>query len=287
MTVNFQKLPIIPQVLYVTHSKYEKDWGSVMHSHAFSEFIYIENGSGEICTLEKSFPVSSGDFVILPPNLMHTEKSSPVDFLEYYVLGVSNLSFLTYNAANPTGYCPVFDLGNLNGRIHTILIDLWHEVQNARSGYEMMVASLYLQFTVLLQRRMKASTDFTESSNMRREIAFVKNYIDRHYMENLSLDEISELANISKFHMVREFSRYMGISPMAYLTDRRINEAKILLSSTNVSILDIANDTGFSSPSYFTQRFKSATGKTPLQYRQDAYRAPNAKENSNKEAIGV
>ena len=278
MVVNFQKLPVIPQVLYVTYSKYEKDWGSVMHSHAFTEFIYIENGNGEICTLDQSYPVSRGDFVILPPNLMHTEKSSTVNYLEYFVLGVSNLSFTNYNEANPSSYCPVFDLGNLNDRIHQILKDLWHEAQNARSGYEMMVASLYLQFNVLLQRRMKATAEYAESSNMRREIAYIKNYIDRHYMENLSLDEISSLANISKFHMVREFSRYMGISPMAYLTERRINEAKILLSSTNVSILDIANDTGFSSPSYFTQRFKSSTGKTPLQYRQDEYKVPATKE---------
>ena len=271
MVVNFQSLPVIPQVLYVTYSKYEKDWGSVMHSHAFSEFIYIKDGHGEICTLEKSYPVSKGDFVILPPNLMHTEKSSHVDVLEYYVLGVSNIAFPSYNEASPSGYCPIFDLGNLNDRVHSILRELWHEAQNAKSGYEMMVASLYLQFTVLLQRKMKSEIDFSESTNIRREVTFIKNYIDRHYMENLSLDEISEIANISKYHMVREFSKYMGISPIAYLAQRRIDEAKILLSSTNVSILDIANDIGFSSSSYFSQRFKASTGMTPLQYRQSEF----------------
>lgn len=270
MIVNFQDLPVIPQVLYITHSKYEKDWGTILHSHAFTEFIFIESGKGEICTQTQTYPVEKKDFIVLLPNLMHTERSSPDEPLEYYVLGVSNMMFEAYHD-DPSSFYPILELGNITDKVRSLLVTLYHEMHTQRSGYELMVGSIYLQFTVLLMRHMKIDFSFTESHNMRREIAYAKNYIDKHYMENLSLEEIAEQSYLSKFHLVREFCRYIGFTPMAYLTERRIIEAKMLLSSTNMTILDISNEVGFSSSSYFSQRFKASCGMTPLRYRQNSY----------------
>lgn len=270
MLVNPHDLPVIPQVLYVTHSKYEKDWATILHSHPFTEFIYIESGKGEICTQTQTYPVEKKDFIVVLPNMMHTERSSAEEPLEYYVLGVSNLIFDPHEDMD--SFCPILDLGNINDKIHSLLVTLYHEMHTEKAGYELMVSSLYLQLTVLLMRKMKINFNFTEGHNMRREIAYAKNYIDKHYMENLDLDEIAQQSYLSKYHLVREFSRYIGCTPMVYLTERRLAEAKSLLSSTNMSILDISTEIGFSSASYFTQRFKASCGMTPLRFRQDSYR---------------
>lgn len=267
LLVNFQTLPVLPQVLYITHSRYEKDWASIMHSHAFTELIYIESGKGEICTQSCDYPVESRNFIVIPPNMMHTERSSAADSLEYYVLGVSNFLFENYEE-EPDSFCPLMDLGNQNERIRSLLVELYQELKQERPGYELMAGSIYLQLTVLLKRRMRMDFTLSEGGNVRREIANVKNYIDKHYMENLNLDDITRQSNLSKFHMVREFSKYLGDTPISYLESRRIEEARILLSSTNMRVTDIASETGFSSASYFTQRFKELTGQTPLAYRK-------------------
>ena len=72
--------------------------------------------------------------------------------------------------------------------------------------------------------------------------------------------------------MAHAFAKYMGVSPITYLLQKRIEEGKSLLSSTSHSISQIATSLGFSSQSYFSQAFKKATGRTPVQYRAECKR---------------
>ncbi len=214
----------------------------------------------------RAYPIEKKDFVVIPPQLLHTEVSNPTDPLEYYVLGVSNMMISGFIARNNL-YNPVIDLGNINDKIRTLIVDIYNEMQSKKMGYELIVESYYLQFIVLLMRKMKFNLDFKEEKNIRKEIAAARDYIDSHYMEDISLDEIANFVSLSKYHLSREFTKNLGQSPVQYLNDRRIWEAKNLLESTNLTILDISNEVGFSSSSYFTQRFREIEGATPLQYR--------------------
>lgn len=82
------------KLLYVTTSKYEGDWQSILHSHPFSELFYVVNGSGFFIAEDEGFPVSKNDMVIINPHVQHTEKSGSESPLEYIVLGINGLSFL-------------------------------------------------------------------------------------------------------------------------------------------------------------------------------------------------
>lgn len=265
LLIDFKDIPATPQILYVTHSIYEKqDWISLVHSHAYTEFIYIENGYGEIHFDNKIYPIQKKDFIMIPPNVYHTERSTDEGKLEYYVLGGSNLlSQVSYTDS----YNPIIDLGNQNDHIRQLLVSMYQELKQKKESYELFVESLYLQFTVHITRKMKLKFAYNELDNMRREIANAKDYIDRHYMDNITLEELAEISSLSKYHFIRKFTQYVGKTPNQYLNERRIQEAKALLKSTNVSILDIASETGFTSSSYFSQRFKALEGITPIEYR--------------------
>lgn len=95
----------------------------------------------------------------------------------------------------------------------------------------------------------------------------IKNYIDSHYSQNITLDFLSDLTYMNKFHLVHTFTKQIGISPINYVINKRIQEAKNLLSTTGYSIRDIASIVGFSSSSYFSQMFKKVTGVSPKNYR--------------------
>lgn len=265
LLIDFKDIPAAPQILYVTHSIYEeKDWISLVHSHTYTEFIYVENGYGEILFDNRIYPIQKKDFIMIPPNVYHTERSTIEGQLEYYVLGVSNL--LSKDILNES-YNPIINLGNQNDHIRQLLLSMYQELKQKKEGYELLVESLYLQFTVHLTRKLGLQFTFQETDNMRREIANAKDYIDRHYMDNLTIEELAEISSLSKYHFIRKFTQYVGKTPNRYLNERRIEESKSLLRSTNVSILDIANGIGFSSSSYFTQRFKAIEGITPIEYR--------------------
>lgn len=91
--------------------------------------------------------------------------------------------------------------------------------------------------------------------------------IEANYREGYSLDQMAELANMSKYHFVRLFNREVGMSPVRYLKFVRIQRAKELLKRTDLSIFSAALRVGFGDVSNFNKNFKSFEGCTPLQYR--------------------
>lgn len=88
------------KLLYVSTSKYEDDWQSILHSHPFSELFFVVSGSGSFIAEGSEFPVSQNDMVIINPHVQHTEKSLHTTPLEYIVLGIEGLSFSFENIAS-------------------------------------------------------------------------------------------------------------------------------------------------------------------------------------------
>jgi len=97
------------------------------------------------------------------------------------------------------------------------------------------------------------------------DIIAVSDYIDKHYMANIKLDQLSQITGLSKYHLVRCFTREMGISPYSYLETIRINNAKKLLEK-GTTPSEVAFQCGFSDQSHFTKFFKKMIGLTPKQY---------------------
>ena len=96
----------------------------------------------------------------------------------------------------------------------------------------------------------------------------IRNYIDNHYDTDLNLDLLSETHSISKYHLLRLFKRYYGLTPRQYLTDKRIAHAKKHLA-TGMSVTETCFAVGFESLGSFSALFKTKTGKTPAQYRKE------------------
>ena len=98
----------------------------------------------------------------------------------------------------------------------------------------------------------------------------LKEYLDEHYMNDVTLESLSSSIFVSKFHLSREFKKEVGISPIKYVISKRVNEASRLLLETNLPIKDIAIQVGYPNSAYFSQTFKRVTGKTPSEFRLEA-----------------
>ena len=97
-----------------------------------------------------------------------------------------------------------------------------------------------------------------------------RDLIDRDYAEPLDLDAMAREAGYSRFHFARGFAEAYGETPRAYLTRRRIERAKALLRSANLSVTEICVLVGFSSLGSFSARFRELVGRSPSDYRDDA-----------------
>lgn len=98
----------------------------------------------------------------------------------------------------------------------------------------------------------------------------VMRYLAEHYAEAISLDRLEELTRTNKFHLSKEFKRYTGFSPYEYLIRLRIEQAKILLKTTDLPAVKIAHEVGIHDANNFNYLFKNRVGMTPIRFRNHA-----------------
>ncbi|MCH4154290.1 MAG: response regulator [Saccharofermentans sp.] len=95
-----------------------------------------------------------------------------------------------------------------------------------------------------------------------------KNYIDKNYDKDLSLDDISREVDISPYYFSKLFKNKTGVNFIDYLTNIRIEKAKTLLADSDKSMKEICVTVGYSDPNYFSRIFKKVTGVTPTEYKE-------------------
>ncbi|MCI5642613.1 MAG: AraC family transcriptional regulator [Peptoniphilus sp.] len=96
-----------------------------------------------------------------------------------------------------------------------------------------------------------------------------KAYIEKYYMKDISLDEISMVAGYSRSYFSRSFKKEIGMNFSKYLIDIRIKKAEKLIKNSDKSIYDISLEVGFNEYSYFSKAFKDAYGISPKEYRKN------------------
>lgn len=253
-----------PRLRYVTYTHYSQEWTSQLHSHTCTELFFITGGKGDFLIREERFPVGVHDMVSVNPGVPHTETSQNGSPMEYVVLGVEGLEA----APGGSGYALLHLFAE--DAVSSCLRTLVQESRDPRSGCDQICQRL-LEIVLL---RLRRRDDFALSSGapsvpgISRECSLVRQYIDNHFKENLSLDQLAELAHVNKYYLAHSFRREYNTSPISYLISRRIRESRFLLAETDHTLSQIAQILGFSSLSYFSQSFRRIEGMSPMEYRR-------------------
>lgn len=262
-TTNIEKLNA--RLLSVSLSKDEKDWQSVFHTHHFTELFFVVNGEGNFLFHEEKHHIRTGDLVIIPPYMEHTEQSIKGTPLEYYVIGVDGISF---QPANKKTCVQVFCNFSNKSLIADLFAQMLYEVRNPSYGSDKICQDLLEILILRIVRYQHVIPVPITSTYMTKECARIKEYLDINYSEPITLDTLTELTHMNKYYMAHSFAKYTGHSPIQYLNQRRMEAACTLLRDTDHSISSISSAVGFSSQSYFTQAFRKKYGMTPIKYRQ-------------------
>ena len=256
------------KLLNVASYKYGDDWHCVPHTHNHTELFFIVSGKGQFLIQDQAVPVDVNNLVIINPNIPHAETSLSAQPLEYIVLGISGIELATGENSNGQ-FCVLDHYESLE--ITSCLRNLLRETELQKPGYE-DICQAYMEILIIRLMRSTALTAQTEPRVIagNRQCAAIKRYIDLHFKEPLTLEQLSEEAHMSKYYLSHAFKREYGISPINYLISRRIDESKYLLAETDLSISQIAQLLGFSSLSYFSQVFRKAHGPSPAEFRQSS-----------------
>ena len=251
-------------LLNASSSRYEGDWPSIPHSHAFTELFYVRDGRGEFLLEDKIYPISKDDLIIVNPHINHTEISKGTPPLSYFTVGVEGVCF----SFNDQKEYRIFNCRKKEADLLFYFNSLFQELDKQSEGYEKICNYLLHILILQLQRITDSPFELITAQHPSKECAYINRYLDSNYSENISLDHLSALSHLNKYYLSHEFTKYYGISPMNYLSRKRIDVCKELLENTDYGISDIAHLVGFSSQSYLSQSFRKSCGMTAGTYRK-------------------
>lgn len=263
--------PLGLNLLYISSAKYGGDWHSTLHSHKCTEIFFVISGQGEFLVEDLRFPVKAEDMVIINRNIEHTETGIDRSPMEYIVVGLDGGDFL-FKSEEDTRFC-VFECGKDGKQIQSIIRNMLNELEHQGEYYGQAAQSWLGLLTIELMRHRELQVDVQPALQASPKCAMVKRYIDNHYTENVTLDTLADYVHLNKYYLGHIFTQEMGISPINYLIQRRIEDGRHFLLNTDYNVVQISQILGFSSASYFSQCFKRQEKISPREFRRRAQEA--------------
>lgn len=159
------------------------------------------------------------------------------------------------------------DVSDNTKKYKRLFDEIIHVYKFPSDNHELYIGGKILQLLYMLSHKVTLieNANINSKDIVTRGIAF----IDEHFTENITLNDIADSLGISPIYFHQMFSRAMGrTTPSNYILNKRINLAKKLLITSTLTLAEIAYQTGFSSQSYFGQVFKRKTNMTPHEYRK-------------------
>jgi len=208
----------------------------------------------------------AGSIVVVEPGEMHTGQAGSRLGWTYRVLYPE--AVLLQRAAVALGgspdRVPSFPAVIEDPALYALFQQLHATLDGSASALE-RESGLTLALARLVARHGDSRLALPSTGRERGAVELVRHYLETHYGENPSLDELARLAGLSPFHLLRVFRRALQLPPHAYLTGVRIARAKALLAA-GWPVARVATETGFVDQSHLTRQFKRLVGVTPGQY---------------------
>lgn len=264
-----------PKLLYVSEIRPDASaHPRVMHAHEdFVELILICSGSSEYLIHDKKVIIKPGDLLVYNADVVHDEVSGPDMEVGSYCIAVGGLHMpgLRENALIPDDAGYVFPTGKYFADLRCLFEMMFRTLSAGEPNAELFCSSLMHALlvsvlTVTAGPRAESEKPLEEPHILGRRI---KEYIDKHYMEPITLQSMGEALHISPYYLSHVFKQMSGYSPVQYLLRRRIGEAQTLLITTDLSITRIAEMVGYDTQSYFNLQFTKNVGMPPNKFRQN------------------
>lgn len=264
-----------PKLLYVSEIRPDASaHPRVMHAHEdFVELILICSGSSEYLIHDKKVIIKPGDLLVYNAGVVHDEVSGPDMEVGSYCIAVGGLhmSGLRENALIPDDAGYVFPTGKYFADLRCLFEMMFRTLSAGEPNAELFCSSLMHALlvsvlTVTAGPHAESEKPLEEPHILGRRI---KEYIDKHYMEPITLQSMGEALHISPYYLSHVFKQMSGYSPVQYLLRRRIGEAQTLLITTDLSITRIAEMVGYDTQSYFNLQFTKNVGMPPNKFRQN------------------
>lgn len=234
---------------------------SLQHSHDYFELNFITSGKTRMKLNERIINYDSYDFILIPPQMKHVLYWSEYDKFNNYVIWFRM-------KGNMPDMAHALKLHDYDGEVQRLCAEIFRLYTLGDKG-QTDIISAYL-YAVLLHMRGGMVMNTERSAERKKDrIGDAIRYINLNIMKKpLSVRKIAEEIGYSPAHFAREFHRQIGVSPVKYLIDVRLAQAKRLLVETGYSVQDVSDMLFYDDPMYFSRQFSKMIGMPPTEYRK-------------------
>jgi AraC-like DNA-binding protein/mannose-6-phosphate isomerase-like protein (cupin superfamily) len=261
----------IPKLLYICYAEPEHTMlPRTMHMHDdMMEIVFIKEGSGRHLIGDQQYSIRKGDLLIYNSSVLHDEYANSETPMRVYCCGISNLKLkgLSTNHLVSKDASYLLHSGEQAATIESLLEVMVSQIKEGKPGAEEICSYLLSALLTLILQIPQDNSVVVKPEECLRSNR-IKDYIDKHYLENITLDSIAQALCISSYYLAHLFKEATGYSPIQYIIRRRIGEAQSLLINTNYSVTQIAGMVGYDNTNYFTTLFSKTVGMSPKKYRQ-------------------
>jgi len=265
---------------------------TMLHMHECMQINYISKGKGRHLINNHEFDIIKGDIFVIPPYVPHRIIAIPGCDMEIFELEFVP-DFINQNFINIESAIPFLDfayiepflvsenkvkprlnlIGTRQVETEDILNEILRENNERTPGFLLLIKSLLLKLLVIVGREF---TEDLENGQVTSRSIFDKNrdaivgaakYIDEHYAEELSIEEVAHLFAISQSYFSYLFKNITSKTFTQYLNDLRISKAMEFLINTDKRVSDICYEVGFNNINHFNRVFKQQIGIPPVVYR--------------------
>lgn len=247
------------------------------HWHTPLEIIMPVKNQYYVTCCNQKFTLREDDILLIYPGAVHSMKASQGQRLIFQ----ADISFLNnikdLNSAlsliSPVVVITPENTPNAHKQIKELLLEISDEYFGNAPLSEASIYSKLIKILVLVGRNNTANITST-NSNFRKYIKHTElilnlcSYINEHYNENITLDDMAKISGYSKYHFSRIFKRYTNYSLYKYVNARKIEQAEKLLIDENLTITEVALRCGYSNLSSFIRMFKIIKGCTPTEFKR-------------------
>ncbi len=255
------------------------------HGHNDLELLYFRSGSGPHMVMNRMLPVAPGDVVLLPPGVVHdlsmvdAATGWAVEFSPTVLEGMTGLGqslqlwrsnpllspFLAAESSTEAGLFHVEEADR--PRWESLLQGLEAEFRDLRAGSDLAVRA-YLLLVLLEVARLAGDVEGELRHRQEPVLADAFGVIEKHFAQELSARDVAEAVGMSPGHLTTVVRERTGRTIGEWITERRMVEARLLLSHTDLPVETIARRVGFRDPAYFNRRFRQVHGVSPGAWRK-------------------
>lgn len=250
------------------------------HWHEELEFVYVVEGKKQVMTTSQTYEFKEGEAFFTNTNALCTMKNVGRCKIESHLFHAAFLaghfrSVFETKYMNPILHNKNIEIIEIRGTSATqkeILAKLrqasaLQNVENSEFQTRNVFSEIWLLLLEEIESRKEAYVPVASVGKER--LLTMMAFIQSNFARKLTLDEIAAAASISSREALRCFQTHIHETPFSYLMAYRVEAAKKLLKATNLSITEIAMETGFSNGAYFSKIFKRIAQLTPMEYRKN------------------